>query len=592
MLVNGGNANQPAPTLTAADSFAGTTMVEGLLSGFAPNTTYTVEFFASAAGDPSTPGQAHVFLGSRTFTTDGSGLALISATLSATVPVGQVITATATSPANNTSQFAIGVIVASPFVVTNTNNSGIGSLRQAILNANAKPGSDTIVFDIPGSGVQTISPASPLPTITETATIDGTTQPGFAGTPIIELDGTGAGAATNGLTLSASDIVVRGLVINRFGGVGIQANSSQNLIEGDFLGTDPTGTMGRGNTLDGIRLNDASSNHIIGNLISANGIDQDAAGINLEANDSNNTIAGNKIGTDVSGNRALGNSLHGIFVGSGSSNNMIGGPTYNDRNVISGNGRFPVADLATQGGVGVYIFGTGTSGNVVQGNFIGTNADGTAALVNSIIGVLINQSSGNTVQSNVISGNQLIGVEIAGGTASGNLVQSNKIGTNFDGTTAIPNKQDGIFINNAPNNTILDNLISGNGSVGVQLFGPLTSGNVIQGNMIGLDAAGRPTLPNPAGGIFVDTNPFANQLGGAGPGQANQGQDRVVLGLFGLSDPGPTSSVAARRQSRRGKVTPTRTRAVAPSSHPSGPSAHVHHHWSPSGGKKRSPHRV
>ena len=72
VLTNGGNANQPAPTLTAADSFPGTTMVEGLLSGFAPNTMYTVEFFASARVIPNL-GQAHVFLDSRTFTTDGFG---------------------------------------------------------------------------------------------------------------------------------------------------------------------------------------------------------------------------------------------------------------------------------------------------------------------------------------------------------------------------------------------------------------------------------------------------------------------------------------------------------------------------------------
>ena len=128
--------------------------------------------------------------------------------------------------------------------------------------------------------------------------------------------------------------------------------------------------------LDGISLNNASSNRIIGNVVSDNGINQDAAGINLESNDLNNIIAGNKIGTNAAGNAALGNSLHGIFLGNGSSNNTIGGPTDNDRNVISGNGKFPVANSSTQGGVGVYIYGANTSGNVVQRNYIGTNADG------------------------------------------------------------------------------------------------------------------------------------------------------------------------------------------------------------------------
>ena len=211
--------------------------------------------------------------------------------------------------------------------------------------------------------------------------------------------------------------------------------------------------------------------------------------------------------------------------------------------MISGNGQFPVADLATQGGVGVYIFGANTSGNVVQHNYIGTNAAGIAALTNSVIGVLISQSSGNTVQDNLISGNRFVGLEIAGGaggTASGNLVQGNKIGTNFDGTTAIPNGLDGITINDAPNNLIggttagAGNLISGNGSVGIQLFGALTQGNVIEGNALGLDSAGRPTLPNRAGGIFVNTGPLNNQVGGTAPDQANRGQTRQQLTVTGF----------------------------------------------------------
>ena len=350
------------------------------------------------------------------------------------------------------------------------------------------------------------------------------------------------------------------------------SGASNNAVLGNFIGTNAAGTAALGNTLDGISLNDASNNRIIGNVVSGNGINQDAAGINLESNDSNNIIAGNEIGTNAAGDAMLGNSLHGIFLGNGSSNNTIGD------NVIFGNGKFPVANLSTQGGVEVYIFGADTSGNVVQGNKIGTNAAGIAALDNSVIGVLINQSRGNTVQGNVISGNRHMGIEIAGGTASGNLVQNNSIGTNGS---------DGIFINDAPNNTIggtaagAGNRVSGNGFVGIQLFGQLTKNNVIQGNIIS---------DNRLGGILVNTS-ANNTIGGTGPGQANEGQSIPIFEPLGLTDPGTTSSVAARRRSRRGKATPTRTRAVVPS-HPSGPSAHIPHHWSPSGGKKRSPHRV
>jgi parallel beta-helix repeat protein len=311
-------------------------------------------------------------------------------------------------------------------------------------------------------------------------------------------------------------------------------------------------------------------------VVSGNGINngnQDAAGINLESNDQFNIIAGNEIGTNAAGDAMLGNSLHGIFLGNGSSNNTIGGTTVNDRNVISGNAKFPVADFATQGGVGVYIYGANTSGNVVQGNYIGTNAAGSDPLTNSVIGVLISQSSRNTVQGNLISGNRLVGLEIAGGTASGiaggtasgNLVQGNLIGTNAGGTTAIPNGLDGVFINDAPNNTIggtaagAGNLISGNGSVGIQLFGPLTVDNVIQGNALGLNSAGRPTLRNPAGGIFVNTGPLNNTIGGTAPGQANRGQ---IIPLYTVSrpqqsTPGSTAqaaTAAGRRFRIRGRA--------------------------------------
>ena len=114
------------------------------------------------------------------------------------------------------------------------------------------------------------------------------------------------------------------------------------------------------------------------------------------------------------------------------------------------------------------------------------------------------------------------------------------IGTDGAGTRAIPNGFDGVFLNNAPGNTIggtaagAGNQISGNNSVGIQLFGPLTVGNVIEGNSLGLDSAGRLTLPNRAGGIFVNTGPLTNQIGGTAPGQANRGQVRVRYSIAGF----------------------------------------------------------
>ena len=319
----------------------------------------------------------------------------------------------------------------------------------------------------------------------------------------------------------------------------VTSTPTNNQISGNKIGTDVSGNAALGNVLDGILLSNASETSISGNQISGNGVGQDAAGINVTGvNSSGNVMSNNLIGTNAAGTADLGNSLHGIFVGNGASNNII-----DPGNVISGNG------TPTNQGVGVYVFGSTTTGNRITGNRIGTNATGTAGLtdlaglIHPVIGVLISQSSGNTVQGNLISGNRFVGLEIAGGaggTASGNLVQGNKIGTNFDGTAAIPNGLDGITINNAPNNLIggttagAGNLISGNGSVGIQLFGPLTQGNVIEGNALGLDSAGRPTLPNRAGGIFVNTGPLNNQVGGTAPDQANRGQTRQQLTVTGF----------------------------------------------------------
>ncbi len=165
------------------------------------------------------------------------------------------------------------------FPVTNTNDSGAGSLRQAILDANANAGPDVIAFNIPGSGVHTIAPLTGLPTITDSVVIDGYTQPGaspntdpngFNGTLLIELDGENAGPSS-GLHVVAGNSTVRGLVVNRFilsgandpEGNGIFLESlGGNHIEGNFFGTDPSGTLARPNTNAGIFVR--SPNNTIG----------------------------------------------------------------------------------------------------------------------------------------------------------------------------------------------------------------------------------------------------------------------------------------------------------------------------------------
>src|SRR5215213_4919214 len=131
---------------------------------------------------------------------------------------------------------------ANTFAVTNTNDSGAGSLRQAILDANATPGTQTIIFQILGAGVHTISPASALPNITDRVVIDGFTQPGFAGTPVIELSGTGAGQVTAGLNVVSGGSTIEGLAVNNFKGHGVRLGTAGgNTVRGSFVGTNAPG---------------------------------------------------------------------------------------------------------------------------------------------------------------------------------------------------------------------------------------------------------------------------------------------------------------------------------------------------------------
>ncbi len=269
-LVSGGNALQPAPVLSLVNSVAGTTIIQGTLSGSTPNTTYTLEFFASTLADPITNDQARIFLGTASVTTNGSGQSPISVSLQVAVPIDQRVTATATSaaPVANTSAFATAATVASPFLVTNTSDSGAGSLRQAILNANENIGPDAITFAISGTAPFTIALATPLPTISGTLVLDATTQSGFAGTPIIRIDG--GGQSANGLTLgSGSDgSIIRGLNIVNFAGAGIVLKSSGDLLGGNNIGTDFLGTLpGPGSLTSGIIVS-GSNNNAIGGAIS------------------------------------------------------------------------------------------------------------------------------------------------------------------------------------------------------------------------------------------------------------------------------------------------------------------------------------
>lgn len=435
--------------------------------------------------------------------------------------------------------FLAGPVRGNTFTVTTTGDSGAGSLRQAITDANNNPGSDTIVFQLTGTKPFTISLAGALPVVSTTMTIDGTTQAGYSNAPVVELNGAGAGSGAVGLQLDpgASGSTVLGLAINRFNGPGLLLNGSANVIQGNFIGTDITGTVTRGNGGYGIDVKSAGNqiggtNSGNGNVISGNG----SSGVSLDgAAASGNVIQGNLLGTDISGSVAMGNGGDGVSVLNAPGNTLGTG------NVISGNN---LSGLSLSGG--------SATGNVVLGNFIGTDATGKLALGNHYDGIYLTNTVGNTIggtsggAGNVISGNLQNGIVFTGG-AGNNSVQGNLIGLASGGTNALANKIEGVLISGASANTIggasaaARNVISGNGTNGVVIAQTGDNFNVIAGNYIGTDITGRIALGNLWNGVLIQGG--TNTVGGQNLGKATNrniisGNGQVGVWLAGINGSG------------------------------------------------------
>lgn len=414
------------------------------------------------------------------------------------------------------------------YTVTNTNDSGAGSLRWAIEQANANAGTDTINFAISGGGIHTIPPTSALPVITEPVIINGLSQEGAScaswpptqPTLLIELNGTNAGSSSNGLSVAAggSGSMITGLIINRFTRAGIRLEGGgDNTITCNYVGTDSTGMTDLGNNLHGIHVVDSTDNIIAGNLISGNGSATSfGSGVRIVGSTATgNLIQGNYIGLQADGAGRLDNTDSGVYI-QGAPNNTIGGDTEAARNVISGN------TLS-----GVSIFDSGATGNVVQGNYIGTRANGTEALHNTWSGVYIVNSPNNTIGGttagarNILSGNSFFGVYISGSSATGNLVQGNYIGTGINGTGNLGNSGHGIYIlSGASGNQIggpsenESNLITHNGRDGVYVASGannLISRNSISSNSgLGIDLETDGVTPNDLGDGDTGANNLQN----------------------------------------------------------------------------------
>lgn len=403
---------------------------------------------------------------------------------------------------------------ATTFTVTNTNDSGVGSLRQALLDANANLGADTIIFNIAPGGVQTINLVTILPTITDPVIIDGNTQPGFSGTPLIVVDGINlTGSNNSGLRISAGNSLIKGLVIINVGsGWGLRLDTAGgNTVQGNYIGVDATGSIRRGNDV-GLGIFSSNDNLIGGTTPSQRNVIAGSGWENIWVGQSTlNKIKGNFIGTNAQGTASIGTGHNGIT--NDGSNTVIGGTEPGAGNLISGNGTY-----------GIYLGGRDV---IVQGNFIGLNAAGTQSIPNSQSGIYVSGGGGAVIGGTTASARNIISGNSSGITYSANgnnpigKIQGNYIGTDVTGMVAIPNGW-GIFVNEPVVIGGIEagagNLVSGNSLHGIYLD---DINSIVQGNLIGTNSAGTAPLQTNSAQVGVTINYYNNTIGGSQPGQAN-----------------------------------------------------------------------
>ncbi len=473
----GPNNGQNYPIFTAATTSLTQQSFSLLTTSAIGNSQYPLRVDVYAV-DSFASGEGKTFLGRTSVAAPGAAN-LIVATPGV---VGDFVVAVVTDAAGNTSPFGgpapLGAAPSGATVVNSTGDgpdvapgngqcetaagNGICTLRAAIQETNAAAGADVINFNIPGAGVHTITPASQLPNITETVTIDGYTQPGSSANTLpvgsnanllIELSASlPVGLRLQGTTGS----VIRGLVVNGFTTDGIHVRTgSANVIEGNYIGTNPAGTAILANGL-GVAIENSSGNVVGGttpgqrNVISGN-----TEGVAVVLGSSANRVIGNYIGTDAAGLTALPNT--GGVVLTGGANNEVGGNAAAEGNLISGN----ITGITTN---------TGESAPSIRGNLIGTDRSGNVALPNTTAGVFVVNTSNAVIGDgtaalgrNVISGNGGAAVQISSST--GAIIRGNYIGVGSDGVTAIGNASAGVLVSSS--------------STGTQIGGTVSQANII-----------------------------------------------------------------------------------------------------------------
>ncbi len=299
-------------------------------------------------------------------------------------------------------------------------------------------------------------------------------------------------------------------IISGNGQSGVVMNASRgNVVSGNFIGTDMTGTYAIGNTFSGISLEDAATNNRIGgsvagagNLISGNV----ELGIYLvDSGTDNNRILGNLIGVDITGTYAIGNGYSGIGIFGGATNTTIGGVGLSERNLISGNGQF-----------GVAINGEGSRGLVVVNNYIGTDYDGAVAIPNLFGGVVVERGAtdvtigGDSIEArNVISGNSFSGIAIRNAGSGSVTVLGNFIGSDSTGQLPLPNAVNGVRINDLADDVRVGNVERGTGN----LIAFNTSHGVYVDNATRVIIEGNAVLSNGGAGVYLPNGDAGVELG-------------------------------------------------------------------------------
>lgn len=426
------------------------------------------------------------------------------------------------------------------YVVSNLNDAGAGSLRAAIDAANlSADASNTISFSVAG----TITLASALPSITANVSINATTAPGYSvgSSPVLTLDFNGHAGLV--FALSAQGSSIYGLALGNADGHGLTLNAGSVTLDKNYIGLAADGTA-LGNSGDGIYvgatssgnfigLNESQVSGVVGNVISAN----DGNGITI-AGGSGHTLVANRIGTSSDGDTALGNGGHGIWLTNATTGNTIGGTVYVD--AATGQVNDPTGDKGTvtpvfiipplgnqisgNAGHGVLIDAR-SENNVLNGNFVGTTADGNADLGNGGDGVQILNADNNSligctfvdnpfVYYNVLSGNGGNGLHI---TNSDNvIVQANFFGVGANNAVLVGNDANGILVDGDSQNTTVGGVIPlGNVSGGNLLNGIYvtdSASDFITFNTFGGLFAFQGAAPNGQNGVLIDSTGGGNEV--------------------------------------------------------------------------------